>query len=85
MATILRATLALLLILSAPARILSQATYTAQLTGTVTDSSGGIVVGAKVTLTDEATNITATSVTDDRGTYVFTGLRPGGCGRTIWR
>jgi len=68
--------LAISLALGAPALLCSQATYTAQLTGTVTDSSGGVVTGAKVTLTDEATNIGATASTDDRGVYVFTGLRP---------
>src|SRR5262249_5676903 len=55
----------------------SQATYTAQLTGTVTDSSGGVVADAKVVLTDEGTNLEATATTDNRGVYVFTGLRPG--------
>ena len=77
MVTILRTALVIILLLSAPVLTLSQATYTAQLTGTVTDSSGGVVVGAKVTLTDEATNIPSTAVADDRGVYVFTGLRPG--------
>ncbi len=77
MVTILRTALVILVLLSAPVLILAQATYTAQLTGTVTDSSGGVVVGAKVTLTDEATNIVSAAVTDDRGVYVFAGLRPG--------
>ena len=76
MKTILCAALAAFFALVAPAPALSQATYTAQLTGTVTDSSGGVVGGAKVSVTDEATNIAATAVTDERGVYVFTGLRP---------
>lgn len=59
-----------------PALVTSQATYTAQLSGTVTDSSGGVVPNAKVILTDDATNVAVNSVTDDHGTYVFTGLRP---------
>ena len=62
----------LLLVTSVPA----QSTYTAQLTGVVSDSSGGVIPGAKVTLTDEATNISMNTVTDSRGIYVFTGLRP---------
>jgi protocatechuate 3,4-dioxygenase beta subunit len=35
------------------------------------------LAGAKVILTDEATNIAATADTDEQGVYVFTGLRPG--------
>ncbi len=54
----------------------AQSTYTAQLSGVITDSSGGVVPGAKVSLTDEATNVAINAVTDGRGTYVFTGLRP---------
>jgi len=53
-----------------------QSTYTAQLSGVVTDSSGAVIPGAKVILTDEATNISMNNVTDGRGIYVFTGLRP---------
>ena len=62
------------LLLLAPSR--AQSTYTAQLTGVVKDSSGAVIPGAKVTLTDEATNIPMFGVTDSRGIYVFTGLRP---------
>ena len=54
----------------------AQSTYTAQLTGVVTDSSGGVIPGAKVTLVDEGTNVPSTHDTDGRGTYVFTGIRP---------
>ena len=54
----------------------AQSTYTAQLTGVVTDSSGAVIPGAKVTLTDEGTNVASTRDTDGRGTYVFTGIRP---------
>ena len=77
MSTILRVTLTILLALGTPALLLSQATYTAQLTGTVTDSSGGVIAGGKVVLTDEETSIAATAETDERGVYVFTGVRPG--------
>jgi hypothetical protein len=54
----------------------AQSTYTAQLTGVVTDSSGGVIPGAKVTLIDEGTNVGSTHETEGRGTYVFTGIRP---------
>jgi Carboxypeptidase regulatory-like domain/TonB dependent receptor len=56
--------------------VAAQSTFTAQLTGVVSDSSGAVVPGAKVTLTDEATNVTSTYTTDNRGIYVFTGVRP---------
>jgi hypothetical protein len=54
----------------------AQSTYTAQLSGVVTDSSGGVIVGAKVILTDEATNVPTTAMTGKKGIYVLTGLRP---------
>ncbi len=57
-------------------RLLAQSNYTAQLTGVVSDSSGGVIPGAKVTLTDEATGVITTFVTDNSGIYVFTGVRP---------
>jgi Carboxypeptidase regulatory-like domain/TonB dependent receptor len=54
----------------------AQSTYTAQLTGVVSDSSGAVIPGTKVTLTDEATNLGISRETDNRGIYVFTGVRP---------
>jgi hypothetical protein len=42
----------------------------------VSDSSGGVVPGASVSLVDEDTAIARTAVTDSRGIYVFTGVRP---------
>ena len=54
----------------------AQSTYTAQLTGVVSDVSGAVIPGAKVTLTDEATNVASSSATNGRGIYVFTGIRP---------
>ncbi|HEY2117707.1 MAG TPA: TonB-dependent receptor [Candidatus Acidoferrum sp.] len=66
-----------LLFICNPTPCAAQATFTGQLTGVVTDSSGGVIAEAKVTLTDEATNVGATSTTDSRGIYVFTGIRPG--------
>lgn len=55
----------------------AQSTYTSQLSGVVSDSSGAVIPGAKVTLTDEGTNIPANSVTNGSGIYQFTGVRPG--------
>ena len=61
---------------AAPPLLHGQSTYTSQLTGVVTDSSGAAVAGASVVLTDEATNIPITTVTNANGVYVLTNLRP---------
>ncbi len=71
-----RTILSFLLILFPTGILAAQANYTAQLTGTITDSSGGVVVGAKVIVTDDATGVATTATTDERGAYVITGLRP---------
>ena len=55
----------------------AQSTYTSQLSGVVSDPTGAVIPGAKVTLTDEDTNIAANSVTNGSGIYQFTGVRPG--------
>src|ERR1051325_4382696 len=55
----------------------AQSTYTSQLTGVVSDASGAVIPGAKVTLTDEGTNIAANNVTNGSGIYLFTNVRPG--------
>lgn len=43
-------------------------------TGSITDSTGAVVVGAKLTLTDVAQNVSFTAITDRRGAYVFPNL-----------
>jgi hypothetical protein len=53
-----------------------QGSYQAQVRGRVTDESGALVVKAKVTITNVATNISQTANSDERGEYFFTGLRP---------
>ena len=45
--------------------------------GTVEDSSGGVLPGATVTLTNAATKAMQTAVTDDRGGYLFTAIFSG--------
>ena len=54
----------------------AQAGFEAQIRGTVTDHTGGVVPGALVTLTNASTNIPATTKTDAQGLYTFNGLRP---------
>jgi len=62
-------------LLSLPA-VYSQS-VTGQISGTVTDSSGGIVQGATVRLTHDATQQVRTFTTELRGSFVFTNLVPG--------
>jgi hypothetical protein len=53
-----------------------QASYTAQIRGTVTDPTGAVVQNATVTITNDGTNVSTTAHTDDHGFYLLTGLRP---------
>jgi hypothetical protein len=46
------------------------------LRGAVKDS-GGVIPGVEVTLTNEATNISRSTTTNERGEYVFTNVDPG--------
>jgi len=48
-----------------------------RLAGTVLDSSGGVLPGATVTLTNVQTNQSATAVTTDTGAFLFPQLQPG--------
>ena len=47
------------------------------ISGTVTDSSGGTVAGAKVTAKNDATGVATHTVTSSAGTYIITDLIPG--------
>ena len=46
-------------------------------TGTVQDSSGAVLPGATVTLTNEGTGIVRTVVTNGSGLFVFVNVPPG--------
>src|ERR1700730_8539304 len=61
---------------SIPVLLRGQASFEAQVRGVVRDSSGALVVGARVTITDIATNISNATTTDERGSYIFNGLHP---------
>lgn len=50
---------------------------TGSITGTVTDSTGSVVAGATVTVTNVATSLSRTVTTSDIGTYTVTQLLPG--------
>src|SRR5512140_3227360 len=45
--------------------------------GTVTDASGAVVVGAKITVTGVGTNSVRTATTDNTGSYLVTNVAPG--------
>src|SRR4051794_22713954 len=47
------------------------------LTGTVTDTTGAVVAGAKITITEQATGVKDVVEADSTGTYVRPLLKPG--------
>ncbi|HEU0183688.1 MAG TPA: carboxypeptidase regulatory-like domain-containing protein, partial [Blastocatellia bacterium] len=57
--------------------IFAQTAGTSRVTGVIQDQSGSIVPGAKVTLTNEGTNISYTVTTTSAGVYVFDGIQLG--------
>ena len=50
---------------------------TGTILGTVTDNSGGVIPGAKITLTNKATNVARATVTNAEGFYSAPALPPG--------
>src|ERR1700743_329256 len=71
-------------IVSGGTRLLAQTqAFTATLSGTVSDSSGGVASGAKVTLTSTERGITRTFTTGDSGNYTLTLLPPGDYALTV--
>jgi hypothetical protein len=52
-------------------------TITGRIDGRVSDSSGGVLPGATVTVLNEGTGFTATRVTDESGSFTFTNLPVG--------
>jgi hypothetical protein len=67
--------LALLLVFM-PVLMFGQASFEAQVRGVVHDATGSVIIAAKVTITDIATNISSSTTTDGRGYYIFNGLHP---------
>src|SRR5258708_561754 len=59
------------------AAAVSAHSVTGQITGTVTDHTGGVVQGAAVRLTHDSTQQTRTFTIESSGTFVFTNLVPG--------
>src|SRR5216684_1466037 len=72
-----RFTLALVLLLtSLCGQLFGQASATGAVNGTVTDPSGSVVVGAKVVLLNESTNISTTVTTNAEGQYRIQNVLP---------
>jgi hypothetical protein len=57
--------------------VFGQGTDLGTIRGTVTDSSGGVIPGATVTVTDALTNTARETRTNSRGIYEMFGLKPG--------
>ena len=64
------------LVLAAPGFLLSQSSQ-GRILGTVFDQSGAVIAGAKVTVTNAATNVSGQLVTTSAGEYVAPNLDPG--------
>ena len=64
------------LLLLVPAFALAQ-TFTGGVRGAVQDTDGGVLPGTTVTLTNVGTGVARTSVTNERGEYVFAVVAPG--------
>ncbi len=69
----------------APVQLPAQATATGNGTvmGRITDSSGGVIPGVSVTLTDTSTNESRTALTNDQGLYVLADVKPGTYNLTV--
>ena len=64
-----------LVVLGLPSTLRAQVTAT--LSGTVEDQSGGVIPGATVTLTNEATKFATVNTSNGAGLYAFPSLTPG--------
>ena len=64
------------LLLLVPA-LASAQTYQGGVRGAVRDADGGVLPGTTVTLTNAQTGAVRTSVTNERGEYVFASVAPG--------
>ncbi len=60
-----------------PVSLFAQSASTGTVAGTVTDPSGGAIVGATVTLTDTSTNTPRSSTTNESGRFFFANVVPG--------
>ncbi|HVU46780.1 MAG TPA: TonB-dependent receptor [Terracidiphilus sp.] len=73
----LRCTFFLAVLLLISGKLFAQAGATGTILGTVTDATGAIVPGVKVTVTNMATNVAVQAVTSSSGDYNAPSLNPG--------
>ena len=64
-------------LLLVPSAARGQGSTTATIRGTIQDSSGGVLPGATITMTNTGTKAVQSTVSDDRGQYLIVGLFPG--------
>src|ERR1700754_4377043 len=69
--------LAVILLMTLSAATFGQ-TITGSISGVVTDSTGGVIPGATVSLTSDKTGQTRTGLTNTEGRFNFAALQPGG-------
>src|SRR5262245_6971073 len=63
-------------VVASPISLRAQTTY-ATITGTVTDASGAVLPGVRISARNVETNISAQTVSNDEGVYTITQLREG--------
>ena len=68
---------AVLLLVGMPAAAALAQSVTGSISGTVTDSAGGVIVGASVTLRSDQTGSMRTATTGEDGRFSFAALQPG--------
>ena len=71
------------LLLVGLAGLTSAQSVTGSVSGTVTDATGGVVVGAGVTLHSDQTGTTRTAITGEEGRFTFAALQPGTYSLTV--
>jgi hypothetical protein len=71
-----RAVLCVVVVVLGASSALAQTARTGQVTGTVTDADAAVVIGAQVTVTNQATQVRLTTVTNSRGAYTFPSCVP---------
>ncbi len=76
-AWVLRSLLAIAILTFANGRLLHAQVDTGSILGTVTDQSGAVISGVKVTLTNQETGMSLTTTTGSDGSYKFSPVRIG--------
>ena len=71
---LLRLLAVVLAVLAITASTATAQTITGRISGTIADTSGGVLPGVAITVLEEDTGFTQTTVTDERGAYVLVNL-----------